>query len=118
MSVELICSVFGLTPDQWPPPDHYALLGLRPWAADAARVEARVEELSSQLRSYQLAHPDAVTDALNRLAKALVCLTDPAARSNYDRAHGIIPLVPIDEPPPPRKSVTTITENEDDGRPL
>src|SRR5262245_63467957 len=100
MSVELICSVFGLAPDQWPPADHYTLLGLRPWEADAARIEGRVEELSALLRSYQLAHPDAVTDALNRLAKALVCLTDPTARAAYDRAHGIIPLVPFDEPAP------------------
>ena len=34
-----------------------------------------------RLRRYQLAHPDAVTDAMNRLAQALVCLTDPAAKS-------------------------------------
>src|SRR5437899_3051422 len=116
MSVELICSVLGLPPDRWPP-DHYALLGLRPWEADAGRVEARVQELSARLRGYQLAHPDAVTDALNRLAQALVCLSDPAARAAYDRDIGLIPLVPADEPPP-RPAVPSAPADEDDGRPV
>ena len=79
MSTALICSALGLRPDQWPP-DHYALLGLRPGDADAPTVEERVLDRMERLRRYQLAHPDAVTDAMNRLAQALVCLTDPAAK--------------------------------------
>jgi len=83
MSTELICSALDLRPDQWPP-DHYALLGLPPGDVDAATVEARVLDRMERLRRYQLAHPDAVTDAMNRLAQALVCLTDPAAKAAYD----------------------------------
>jgi hypothetical protein len=117
MSVELICSVLELPADGWPPADHYALLGLRPWEADAGRVEARVQELSARLRTYQLAYPDAVTDALNRLAGALVCLTDPAARAAYDAELGIIPLLPADEPPP-RPAPPTATAEVADDRPM
>lgn len=85
MSRELICSVLGVPPESWPP-NHYALIGLSPLEANPSRVEVRVQELSAKLRSFQLAHPDEVTDALNRLAQALVCLTDPAARTAYDSA--------------------------------
>src|SRR5204863_6022003 len=83
MSTELICSALGVRPDQWPP-DLYALLGLPPGEVDLAAVEGRVLDRMERLRRYQLAHPDAVTDAMNRLAQALVCLTDPAAKAAYD----------------------------------
>src|SRR5438270_10198750 len=83
MSSELICSALGVSPDRWPP-DHYALLGLPVGDVDPAAVEERVLARMERLRKYQLAHPDAVTDAMNRLAQALVCLTDPAAKRAYD----------------------------------
>jgi hypothetical protein len=83
MSIERICSVLGLRSDGWPP-DHYTLLGLTSGQVDPVQVEASVLERMERLRPYQLAHPDAVTDAMNRLAQALVCLTDPAARATYD----------------------------------
>src|SRR6516165_6342633 len=83
MSIELICNALGLPPDRWPP-DHYALLGLPAGDVDSAAVEERVLDRMERLRRYQLAHPDAVTDAMNRLAQALVCLTDPAAKAAYD----------------------------------
>src|SRR5438128_3358360 len=83
MSTELICSALGIAPDRWPP-DHYALLGLPVGDVDAATVEERVLTRMERLRQYQLAHPDAVTDAMNRLAQALVCLTDAAAKRAYD----------------------------------
>src|SRR5262245_12031578 len=57
-----------------------------------------------RLRAHQLLHPDAVTEGMNRLAQALVCLTDPVARAAYDRTHGFAPAVPFeiveDEPLP------------------
>ncbi len=85
MSIELICSALDLPPDRWPP-DHYSLLGLTAGAVDPAAVEERVLDRMERLRRYQLAHPDIVTDAMNRLAQALVCLTDPAAKAAYDMA--------------------------------
>ena len=39
-----------------------------------------------KVRRYQLNHPELATEVMNRLAQALVCLTDPAAKQAYDAA--------------------------------
>ena len=86
----LLCGWLGLPPGAWPP-DHYALLDLARGAGDLADVEARVLDRMELLRPYQLVHPDATTEGMNRLAQALVCLTDPVARAAYDRELGVAP---------------------------
>ncbi|HKI35254.1 MAG TPA: hypothetical protein VKA46_25580 [Gemmataceae bacterium] len=85
MSHELICTWLGLPPGDWPP-DHYRLLGLEPGESDCARIEQRVHQRLEAVRRYQLLHPELVTEAMNRLAQAYVCLTDPDARRAYDAA--------------------------------
>jgi hypothetical protein len=85
MSHELICTWLGLPPGDWPP-DHYRLLGLEPGESDAARIEKEVHARLETVRRYQLLHPELVTEAMNRLAQAYVCLTDPDARRAYDAA--------------------------------
>ena len=91
----------GLPPGPWPP-DHYALLALAPGGGDLDEIEARVLDRMELLRPYQLRHPEVVTEGMNRLAQALVCLTDPVARAAYDRGLGIAPapfeVVEDDEP--------------------
>lgn len=57
------------------PPNYYALLGLPPGAVAPAAVEAAVLDRMERLRAYQLAHPEAVTEAMNLLAQALVALS-------------------------------------------
>src|SRR5436305_11233058 len=109
MSTPLICDALGVPPDRWPP-DHYALLGLTGREVDAAAVEERVLERMERLRRYQLAQPDAVTDAMNRLAQALVCLTDPAAKRAYDAS---LRPVPVPELPPERPAAPSPPEDED-----
>jgi hypothetical protein len=84
MDHRLIQSWLQLPPGDWPP-DHYTLLGLEPGAVDPARIEHQVHERMQRLRSYQLTHPDLATEAMNRLARALVCLTDAEAKKAYDR---------------------------------
>src|SRR5215472_9715279 len=84
MDRELIRSWLQLPPGDWPP-DHYTLLGLEPGEQDPLRIEQYVHERMQRLRNYQLTHPELATEAMNRLAQALVCLTDPAARKAYDR---------------------------------
>lgn len=83
MSHELITSWLGLPPGGWPP-DHYTLLGLPKAEPDVERIEQRVHERLARLRQYQLNHPDQVTEAMNRLAQAFTCLTDPEAKRAYD----------------------------------
>jgi hypothetical protein len=101
MNRELICSILGVATEPWPP-DHYALIGLEPAKVTPAAVERRVQELSTRLRAYQLTEPELVTDTLNRLAQALNCLTDPAARRLYDLSRvGTLALAPMTPTSPP-----------------
>ncbi len=81
----IICAWLGIPPDQWPP-DHYTLLGLPPGEPDADRIERQVQQRLELVRRYQLASPEPATEAMNRLAQAYVCLTDPQARRAYDQA--------------------------------
>jgi hypothetical protein len=83
MNHELICSWLKIPPTSWPP-DHYTLLGLRPGEQDAARIERHAQWRMDWLRRYQLAHPDLVTEAMNRLAQAFDTLRDPQSKKAYD----------------------------------
>jgi hypothetical protein len=83
MDAELICTWLKLPPGSWPP-DHYTLLGLAPGEGDVARIEQQVYERMERVRCYQLPHPEPATEAMNRLAQALLCLTDPRAKNAYD----------------------------------
>jgi hypothetical protein len=83
VDVALLRSWLALPPGPWPP-DHYALLGVDRDSTDPAAIEAVVLAKMDHLRSHQLRHPELVTEGMNRLAQALVCLTDAAARTAYD----------------------------------
>jgi sugar lactone lactonase YvrE len=83
MEHELICAWLHLPAGSWPP-DHYTLLGLEPGEADVRRIEEQAGARMQQVRRYQLTYPEPATEAMNRLAQALVCLTDPEARRAYD----------------------------------
>lgn len=83
MGHDRICSWLGLPAGSWPP-NHYVLLGLPPGEGDLVRIEEHVYERLVKVRHYQLNHPDQATEAMNRLAQAFTCLTDPAARKQYD----------------------------------
>lgn len=85
MSHELICSWLGLPAGEWPP-DHYRLLGLSPGEANVELIELRAQQRLDSVRRYQMMHPEPATEAMNRLAQALVCLTEPAAKKKYDEA--------------------------------
>ncbi len=78
-----ICEWLGLPTGNWPP-NHYALLGINPNERDPQVIEERVQERMQRVRPFQLTYPEQVTEAMNRLAQAFSCLTDPAARKAYD----------------------------------
>src|SRR5918911_87498 len=97
MNHELICAWLGIPPDQWPP-DHYRLLGLPPGEPDPNLIEQRVHERLDAVRRYQMMHPEQATEAMNRLAQAFVCLTEPASKRLYDDA--LLGARPAGAPPP------------------
>jgi hypothetical protein len=92
MRQDLICSWLELPAGSWPP-DHYRLLGLEPGEGDPERIEEHVHERLETVRRYQLPHPEEVTEAMNRLAQAFVCLTDPRTKETYDRT--VMGLEPV-----------------------
>jgi len=95
-------SWLGLPPGPWPP-DHYTLLGLPPGRSDPAAVESLVLDRMDRLRRHQLLHPELVTEGMNRLAQALITLTDPVAKAAYDAELGIAaPAPPEDVAPLPK----------------
>lgn len=106
MGHELICSWLGLSPETWPP-DHYRLLGLAPGEDDLALIEQRVHQRVDAVRRYQMMHPEQATEAMNRLAQAFVCLTEPGSKRAYDdqllgaRPRSAPPPLPVAAPPPP-----------------
>src|SRR5262245_3633187 len=111
MNHELICSWLDISADQWPP-NHYALLGLEAGESNIERIEQRVHERFARLRNYQLNHPDQVTEAMNLLAQALLCLTEPTSKQAYDAVLlGHPPateaMPPAAQPPPTDAAVAT-----------
>ncbi len=83
MGNEVICTWLGLSSAEWPP-DHYRLLGLQPGESDPQLIEQHVHQRLDSVRCYQMRHPEQATEAMNRLAQAFVCLTEPAAKERYD----------------------------------
>jgi hypothetical protein len=129
MSREQICSWLGLPPGEWPP-NHYRLLGLEPGESDAGLIEQRVHQRLDAVRRYQMMHPEQATEAMNRLAQAFVCLTEPAAKRRYDvEVLGLAPPAPtaaavaVAEPPaaasnPPGGWAAGYSETVTDERPV
>src|SRR6478752_9972264 len=86
-------------PDGPWPPNYYALVGLPVGTGSSEEIEARVLERLELLRRYQLPHPDEATEGMNLLARALDTLTDPQARTAYDRSLGLKRVTTVELPP-------------------
>ena len=66
-------------------PDHYRLLGIERYESDAQRIESAVEQRVAFLhRVASGKHSAASQQLLNEVARARLCLLDPAARASYD----------------------------------
>ncbi len=74
----------GIPPGQRPL-DHYVLLGLPPFASDAARIAQAADDRMALVRRYQTGPRAAHTQKLlNELASAKLCLLSPPAKATYD----------------------------------
>ena len=71
------------------PPDHYTLLRLKRFEDDEEKVQSFYKKLNAHVRKYATgAYLMQSQDLLNELAKAMLCLTDPERKREYDESLG------------------------------
>ncbi len=76
-------------PDGPRPPDHYSLLRLVQFEDDTEKIRGNYRKLNGHVRKYasgQYSVPS--QELLNELAKAMLCLTDPERKREYDESQG------------------------------
>lgn len=71
------------------PPDHYELLRLKQFDDDPAKVRANYKKLNTHVRKYATGQYSVQSqELLNEIAKAMLCLTDPERKRDYDESLG------------------------------
>ena len=71
------------------PPDHYELLRCVRFEDDAEKVRAHYRKLNGHVRKYATGQYSVQSqELLNELAKAMLCLTDPERKREYDEHMG------------------------------
>lgn len=80
------------------PPDYYTLLRLVQFEDDTSRIQANYRKLNTHVRKYATGqYLKESQDLLNELAKAMLCLTDPDSKREYDESLGREPDSVADE---------------------
>lgn len=107
------------------PVNHYSLLGLPLFEADAGRISAAADERMRLIRQFQAGPRGSFTQKiLNELARAKICLLNPVSKPAYDQAlHQLLyppPIVPsaTAAPPKPRRKLEDIMPPGWDGSDL
>lgn len=76
-------------PDGPRPPDHYTLLRLVQFEDNADKVRANYKKLNGHVRKYATGQYSVRSQQLlNEIAKAMLCLTDPERKREYDESLG------------------------------
>ncbi len=71
------------------PPNHYELLRLVKFQDEADKIRANYKKLNAHVRKYASGQFSVRSqELLNELAKAMLCLTDPQAKREYDESLG------------------------------
>ena len=107
MAHDLYHELLGLPPGPRPP-NHYELLGIRIFEADARTIHAAALRQTTTLRQWVL-HPDPqrarrVQEMLNEVGRAGAILENPEAKATYDAhlaSHIGAPVLPASPPVPP-----------------
>src|SRR5262245_47126193 len=116
MNLQHLRNWLELPDGRWPP-DHYALLGLKPGEGSPEQVEERALDRMERLRRYQLPYPEEVTEGMNRLAQALDCLCDPEERRRYDTTLGLATVAVVAPPEPELPDVLELADEPDEPEP-
>lgn len=76
-------------PEEFRPPTHYQLLRIVDFEDDAQKIEAHYKKLNAHVRKYATGQYSIESqELLNELAKAMLCLTDPVRKRDYDEGLG------------------------------
>lgn len=76
-------------PDGPRPPDHYELLRLKRFEDDTTKVRNHYKKLNASVRKYATGQYSVQSqELLNEIAKAMLCLTDPERKRDYDESLG------------------------------
>ena len=71
------------------PPDHYTLLRLVQFEDNADKITANYKKINGHVRKYASGQYSVKSqELLNELAKAMLCLTDPVRKREYDESQG------------------------------
>ncbi len=71
------------------PPDHYQLLRLKQFEDDPSKIQKNYKKLNEHVRKYASGqYQKESQDLLNELARAMLCLTDPERKRDYDESLG------------------------------
>lgn len=80
------------------PPDHYELLRLRQFDDDIAKVRSNYKKLNAHVRKYATGQYSVQSqELLNEIAKAMLCLTDPERKREYDESLGRVFETALDD---------------------
>lgn len=76
-------------PENQRPPNHYQLLRLKQFEDDTAKIQKNYKKLNEHVRKYAAGrYQQESQDLLNELARAMLCLTDPERKREYDEELG------------------------------
>lgn len=71
------------------PPDHYELLRCVRFEDDAEKIRGHYKKLNAHVRKYATGQYSVQSqELLNEMAKAMLCLTDPNRKRDYDESLG------------------------------
>ena len=76
-------------PDGPRPPDSYTMLRVVQFEDDTAKIRSNYKKLNAHVRKYATGQYSVLSQqVLNELAKAMLCLTDPERKREYDESQG------------------------------
>ncbi|MBI1315180.1 general secretion pathway protein GspE [bacterium] len=76
-------------PDGPRPPDHYTLLRVVQFEDNTEKIRNNYKKLNAHVRKYATGQFSVLSQqVLNELAKAMLCLTDPERKREYDESQG------------------------------
>lgn len=88
MAIDVYKEWLGI-PEGERPPHHYDLLRLVQFEDDEEKIRAHYKKLNNHVRKYAAGkYSNESQELLNELAKAMLCLTDPERKREYDESLG------------------------------